>query len=450
MDVARDGQYHIALRCVRFNDSSLLCYAGSSKLFESRLLPLRSPITHQIIDPEVIEDPYPFFKALVTEAPVYRVPGTPVYLVSSWDLIHQVLRNQGDYSANLTGILMTSDEGKPAMFDLAAFGGTVNAIANADEPFHAIHRRLVMPFFNARRVEKLQSEVGQWAVEGVQQLVESGGGDSVTDLANAIPVKVTARLIGLPISDTEKLLEWAFSGGEILSGTATFERLAEVGASTTRMRDYLSAHFGAALASAPTREPANLLQALANGVLEKQISEDDAIGILVVMVGAAAESTSSLVGSAIRLLAEDLVLQGRLRRAPALIDPFIEEVVRLETPFKGHYREVLKDTYLGGISLPQKSRVFLLWAAANRDAEVFNVPDELDINRGNINDHLGFGHGIHFCVGARVARMEAKEVLLALLIQTSEFTLCPQHKVQHLPSIFVRRLPELHLRVRGA
>lgn len=411
---------------------------------------MRSLITHQILNPEVIEDPYPFYKALIEEAPVYRVPGTPVYLVSSWDLIHQVLRNQNDYSANLTGILMTSQEGKPALFDLASLGATVNAIANADAPFHAIHRRLVLPHFNARSVALLQQEVHDWAHSGVRKLVAQGGGDCVTDLANAIPMRVTARLIGLPLEDADRLLDWAFSGGEILSGTATLEHLVRVGSAVERMREYLQAHFGAALASAPVAEPANLLQSLAVGVVEKQISEEDAVGILVVMVGAAGESTSSLIGSAIRILAEDQALQGRLRRSPELIDPYIEEVVRLESPFKGHYREVTKDTYLGGMPLSQKSRVFLIWAAANRDPEVFNLPDELDINRGNINEHLGFGHGIHFCVGARIARMEAREVLQALLAQSREFMLDPAHPVRHLPSIFVRRLPQLHLQVHGA
>lgn len=410
---------------------------------------MRSLITHQLLDPEVIEDPYPYYKALRDEAPVYRIPGTPIYLVSSWDLIHQVLRNQADYSANLTGILMTSEDGKPALFDLAALGGTVDAIANADEPFHAVHRRLVLPHFHARSVEKLQAEVARWADEGVASLISQGGGDCIGELANLIPVRVTARLIGVPLEDDIKLLDWAFSGGEILSGTATLEDLASAGIHVEKLREYLKAYFGAALASAPVAEPTNLLQSLAAGVLDNQISEDDAVGILVVMVGAAGESTSSLIGSAIRLLAEDLTLQGRLRRSPELLERFLEEVVRLESPFKGHYREVIRDTHLGGLSLSEKSRVFLLWAAANRDPEVFNLPDQLDINRGNSGEHLGFGHGIHFCIGARVARMEAREVLSALLTKTREFTLDESRDLRHISSIFVRRLPALHLKVQG-
>lgn len=404
---------------------------------------------HHILDPNVIENPYPFYNALLAEAPVYRIPGTPVYLVSSWGLIHQVLSNQADYSANLTGILITGAEGKPELFDLTLFGGTVNAIANADEPFHAVHRRLILSKLNARSVAALETDVRDWAKRGVAKLVSNGGGDCVTDLANAIPVMVTAKLIGLPVADVDLLLQWAFSGGDILSGTATLERMAELGTHTALMRDYLLDHMRKVLAGPRPAEPTNVLEELAEGVRRKQISEEDAVAILVVLVGAAGESTSSLVGSTIRLLAQDAALQRRLRRSPELIERFVEEVVRLETPFKGHYREVLKETRLGSVVLPEKARVLLLWAAANRDPEVFNQPDVLDINRGNVSEHLGFGYGIHFCIGARVARMEAREILLELLSQTSEFELDPGFPVAHVPSIFVRRLPELHLKLRA-
>ena len=144
------------------------------------------------------------------KAPVYQVPGTEVYLVSSWELIHQVLKNQEDYSANLTGILMTGANGQPELFDFTQFGGTVDAIANADEPFHSVHRKLVLPQLNSRKVAILEAEVREWARSGVRKLVNAGRGDCVGALANAIPVKVMARLVGLPVEDVDQLLSWAF------------------------------------------------------------------------------------------------------------------------------------------------------------------------------------------------------------------------------------------------
>jgi cytochrome P450 len=186
------------------------------------------PINFQLLDPAVIENPYPFYDALLSAAPVYQVPRTEVYLVSSRQLIHEVLKNQLDYSANLTGIIITGSDGQPELFDFAQFGGTVDAIANADEPFHSVHRKLVLPQLNARKVAAMEDEVRDWAKEGVRQLVAAGQGDCVGSLANAIPVKVMARLAGLPVEDVDQLLHWAFSGGDILAGTCTLERMAEL------------------------------------------------------------------------------------------------------------------------------------------------------------------------------------------------------------------------------
>lgn len=395
----------------------------------------------------MIENPYPFYDALLQQAPVYQVPGTDVFLVSSWHLIHQVLKNQRDYSANLTGILVTGATGQPELFDLTRFGGTVDAIANADEPFHSVHRKLVLPQLNARKVAGLEAEVRERAQRGVQQLVAAGKGDCVGELANAIPVMVMARLAGLPVSDVDQLLDWAFSGGDILAGTATLERMAELSVATGEMGVYLRDHFAQACQTQGDETPQDVMGELVLGVRQGLISERDAIAILVVLVGAAGESTSSLVGSAIRILAQDEALQQRLRESPELLGSYIEEVVRLESPFKGHYRAVLNETRLGDVTIGKNARVFLLWAAANRDPQVFDQPAQLDVERVNINEHLGFGHGIHFCIGARVARMEAVVILEELLQRTSNFSLDTDHAVKHVSSIFVRRLAELHLRL---
>ncbi len=402
------------------------------------------PDAFRILDPAVVENPYPFFRALLDQAPVYRVPGTEVFLVSSWSLVHEVLKNQSDFSANLTGILISGENGEPDLFDLTQFGGTVDALANADEPFHAVHRRLVLPQLNARRVAALEGEVRDWARQRVRALVGTGGGEAVAGLANEIPVMVMARLAGLPVNDVDQLLDWAFAGGEILAGTADLARMAELGLATRALSTYLRRHFAAALA-APAAEARCVIDELAAGVLSGVVTESEAIAILVVLVGAAGESTSSLVGSALRLLAADAQLQAQLRGNPALIEPFVEEVVRLESPFKGHYRVVLNDTELGGVPLRANARLFLLWAAANRDPSVFSRAEAIDLQRADGGDHLGFGHGIHFCIGARLARLEARVIIEELLGATAACRLDPADPPAHVSSIFVRRLARLPL-----
>ncbi|WP_170287374.1 cytochrome P450 [Halioglobus maricola] len=400
-----------------------------------------------ILDTHVIENPYPFYQALLQQAPLYRVPGTDIYLVSSWQLIEEVLRNQKDYSANLTGILVTGADGTAELFDFTAFGGVVDAIANADEPVHSVHRKLVMPQLNARKIDAMEEEIRQWSARRVGALVERGAGDWIEEVADPIPVLAMARLIGLPLVDLPQLLDWAFSGGAILAGTTTLDQLLALSVSTEAMNTYLQKHMQGALAERPepVSAPNDLTEELVNGVRSGLISEREAVSILVVLVGAAGESTSSLTGSAVRVLAEDALLQQKLRKSPDLIPNFVEEIVRLESPFKGHYRAVLHPTRLNGIELTESARVFLLWSAANRDPGAFSEPNELQLDRAKPRDHLGFGRGIHFCVGARLARMEAIVIIEELLSASSTFFVTPNTRPEYVPSIFVRRLRRLPL-----
>ena len=407
-----------------------------------------SPVAdYNLLDPELIENPYSLFRKLRDQAPVWQVPGTGVYLVSSWQLISDVLRNEVDYSANLTGILVTGSDGTAEVFDLTQFGSAVDAIANADEPAHGVHRRLVLPQLNSRKVADMEAELRQWAAKRIQKLVELGQGDWVADVADPIPVLAMARLVGLPLEDLQQLLQWAFSGGEILAGTTTLEQMASLGTATAAMSTYLSEHLLRALDNRGSEPAGDIIGELVHGVRAGLITKKEAVSILVVLVGAAGESTSSLTGSAVRILAEDQALQQRLRREPGRIADFVEEVVRLESPFKGHYRVVLADTRLAGVDLPAGARLILLWAAANRDPQVFEHADRLDIDRDKPRDHLGFGQGIHFCVGARLARLEGRVIIEELLQRTASFRLAPNVRPQHIPSIFVRRLAELRLQL---
>jgi cytochrome P450 len=259
-----------------------------------------------------------------------------------------------------------------------------------------------------------------------------------------------AKVVGLPVEDSDDLLEWAMSGTEILAGTTTGERLGHIAVKTGGMAEYLGERLRLALAAPDDRPAAGVIGDIARGVKEGLISEQDGVSILIVLAGAGGESTSSLTASAVRILAEQPELQSELRANPELISDFIEEAVRLESSFRGHYRVVKRDTKLGGVELPKGARVFLLWAAANRDPETFENPDAVDIRRPNLSAHIAFGRGIHFCVGARLARLEVRVILEELLARTRTFSLDPASQPRYVSSIFVRRHSELPLIVEAA
>ena len=154
------------------------------------------------------------------------------------------------------------------------------------------------------------------------------------------------------------------------------------------------------------------------------------------------------MGSAAALLARDVDLQDRLRADPALIPPFVEETLRLEAPFRGHYRQVLRDTELGGVPLRRGDRLFILWSSANRDPSVFERPDEPVLDRESLRQHLSFGLGLHYCIGAPLARLEARVAIERLLASTRRFTAVAEP--DHIPNLMVRRVRALALDVEAA
>lgn len=216
---------------------------------------------------------------------------------------------------------------------------------------------------------------------------------------------------------------------------------------TGRMAVYLAEQLAAAPRSPRGNSGSSLLGTLSRGVEDRKIDTAEAIGIAIVLFGAGGESTSALIGSAMRLLASDAKLRARLGNAPEDIPRFVEETLRLEPPFKFHYRSVRRSCELGGYALGQGDRLMLLWASANRDATYFDAPDQIRLDRAYPRHHMSLGRGNHFCPGAHLARLEAHILVEEVLSQARDFSLDPDDPPRHASTIFVRRLERLPIRL---
>jgi cytochrome P450 family 144 len=394
-----------------------------------------------------IENPYALYARMRALTPVCQIGDTRAFLVSSHAAVEEAVRRHDEFSAQLKGMLVCAEDDRPYVFNLAAAGVSSNVIANADEPEHAVHRRLMLPPLKASRIADLEPELRIFARERVATLKQDCGGDICAVLAETLPAYVVMRLLDLGDDALEAVRRWTMMGGNFLAGRLGTTEMTHVFNESIAQYSYLSAHFDRIQAYDRTLRGTSLTATLASGVEEGLITREEAIGIALILFGAAGESTASLLGSAIRLLAMDFSLQDQLRAAPDLIPNFIEEAVRLETPFKFHYRVVNEPTSLCGTYLQAGDLLLLGWAAANRDPKVWEHADTLKLDRARPERHLGFGYGIHFCIGAPLARLEVRVAVEELLAGTQRIQLDPDRPFAFAPSIFVRRLEHLHLRV---
>lgn len=397
-------------------------------------------MAEDLFAPGVLDDPYPLYERLRAHGPVHYMPQLGLHLVVRHAQVLQALDDPGTFSSNLAGILYAGEDGVALMDTGGADSGT-EVLAIADPPAHATHRRIVQQTFSRGAVGDLRSDIDAILTPRVSALAAAGGGDWMAAVATPLPVLMIGRILGLPDTDADRLAAWSDAGVELLGGLADADRMAELAVEVFAFLTYLRDHLERA-GHTPTGSLTDLLAAART---DGRLTADEATSMLLQLVTAGSESTTSLIGSATLILATDADLQERVRHDDALVDALVEEAVRLESPFRGHFRVATRDTELGGVHLPKGSRLMLLWGAANRDSAAFDEPDALNLTRPAPKGHTSFGRGIHYCIGAHLARLEAGLALRALLAATSHVALAPEAEPAYVPSMLVRRLTALPL-----
>ena len=407
--------------------------------------PLRSPLeAHSIIDPQVLADPYPFFERLRQEQPVWLVPGLDLVFVASYQHVVEAVRRIDDFSNHLSVLVITGEDGSPALFRTDDFGAGITTLATADPPEHTKHRGVVFPELVARRMEEARDFVEGVVGEHIDDArIQGTRVEWSNSVAHPIPARVIGHLIGLPDEDWPDVMRWALQGGNMLAGVHTLESLQTLILEMQDAAPYMTDKFNQARNSPGNDLIGVCSKAAASGELDVRV----AIATLMGLLGAGGESTAALIGNAVRILADDSELQSRIRADQSLIEPFIEEALRLESPFRGHYRQVRRDCELGGVFLKAGTTAMLLWASANRDPTEHDRPDDVVLDRRIQRSHLAFGRGIHHCVGAPLARMEGTSAVKRLLQETSSFSLADDDPPRWEPNMFVRRHEHLPLDV---
>ncbi len=390
-----------------------------------------------------ILDPYPVYARIRAQPGLVRHRKDRYFLVSRYKDVREAVMRVEDFSNAYISAMVRYN---PVLSRLPkSFTDSWDVLAVADNPNHELHRRLMKRHFTRSPIADLLERVAPMVDRRIDGFVRNGGGDFSADVAMIVPAETTLALLGFPVTDAPELKRIIDGCVELLAGQFPKGRAISSFVAGSKLFLYGQRQLRR-LRARPEHAPptcAALLEAINDGV----IGETLAVTLVCQLIAAGVDSTASLLGNALRMLAESPELVQQLRDDQALIPAFIEECLRLESPFQGHFRVVRRSTTLAGEALAPGDRLMLCWGAANRDPEAFENPDELIINRSrNAGTHVAFGYGYHLCLGSEMARSTAKHVVTRFLSATQGIALTQQKPVLR-PSPYLRTLTSLPLRV---
>jgi cytochrome P450 len=400
-------------------------------------------------DPSVLESPWEYYRRLRAEAPVFRDPFLGIFHVASYDLVLEAVRDVETFSNRFApamgGAGLSALAGDPELEALAARSyPPVDTMLTADPPEHKRFRGLVNKAFAPRRVDGLEAGIGRLADELVDAFAGDGRFEVLSQFSVPLPLSVIADQLGVPRADLPRLKRWTDGFTLQLSGMAFGEDAKEAVRRILEFQHYFADRIEEARRAPREDILSDLVRARLEG--ERALDVAEMLSILQQLLVAGNETTAAAIAEGLWLLVRNPDQLALVREDPALVPNLVEEVLRLATPTACMWRRVRRDAELGGVAIPEGSMLLLRYASANRDEARFPDADRFDVRRANAGEHLAFGHGIHFCLGAMLARREMAVAFRTLLGRLDGFRLAPGHpEPRHKPNVLLRGLAELHL-----
>ena len=394
---------------------------------------------------ETIENPYPFYDSLREEAPLFKPKGADCYYLSRYEDIKQVAMDPDRFSSNIVAILLAGGSGRLSTFVPPRLPMTPpDVLALQDPPIHRIQRKIATAGLGKGFVQVLEPQVRALVDQHMDEVLEAREVDWMDAFAFRIPIALTLDILSIPRDDAMTVKAWADEAISLLSGVNTKWQLAWKVLSGLGFYRWCRKQFEDAQARHP--QPGFMMGALIDAVREEKMTSSEAAATVLQIIIAGSDSSASLMGSMVRLLVQNPAIQEELRRDPELVPNFVEEVLRLESPFQGHFRKTKVPLEMHGEQLPVNARVMLLWGSGNRDPRKWPDPNAIDLRREGPRQHLGFGYGIHLCLGAPIGRMEGRIAMEQLLERTDWVELGPGD-FPHRESVFVRTLERLPVKL---
>jgi len=414
----------------------------------------RSPDSWNLMTPEVQKCPYDFYAALRAGAPVYRMPQTGFYLVTTFELCRAVLKDPDLFASGVSPMALRPGGVPQEVIDVYRQAGwlPLASCSTSDPPQHTRVRAFLEPLFTPHRVRSIKAMIDRVAIELIDGFAGRAEIEFVREFAHPLPMIVIAELIGVPRGDLARFKAWSDAIVEPFSMMVSKEREIECARLVVEMQHYFARHIEGRCKTPKSDLLTELARAADDPALHFSVQEQLTI-ITIDLLASGNETVTAAIGSGLLLLIRDPDAMAAVRKDRSLIGNLAEEILRLESPAQGMFRRVTRRTELGGVSLEEGDLLSLRFGAANRDELQFPDATKIDLHRKQPGKHLALGIGRHHCIGAQLARQELISAFSALLDRFDGFSL-PSDGAEpsYTPSFFGRNLKELRvtLRSRGA
>ena len=370
-----------------------------------------------IFSPEIIADPYPMYRQLRENSPVLELPDANLVVLTRYADVQALLRDRRmghQPFANLTPEEREAHLKNPAVANLA------QTMLLKNPPDHTRLRGLVVKAFDARRVTAMRERIRAIAHELIDGFVARGSGDLRALFNHPLPVIVICDMLGIPEADRQEFVKGTRISGRLIDPSPmTEEELAQANASTEESQAYF-----AALCEERRRHPEDdLITALVQSETEHgRLSREELTSNIALLFAAGHETTVNLLGNALLALYRNPDQLDTLKARPELMPGAVEEFLRYDSSVQLTARHALEPADIAGVELPPGRSVIAMLGAANRDPAMFDDPERLDVTREKVKP-MSFGGGIHLCLGAQLARLEAAEALTALFERLPDLAL---------------------------
>jgi cytochrome P450 len=407
-------------------------------------------------DERLVENPYPYFEALRQQCPVAREPHHDVMMVTGWDEAVAVFNDAETFSSCIavTGpfpgfpVPLEGDDVTELIKQHRDELPFSDQLPTLDPPTHTNHRALLMRLITPKRLKENEDAMWLLADRVLDDFLVGGEGEFIKGFAAPFTLFVIADLLGVPDADRDDFVQNLHRnvGGGL--GSTEGESLAH------GPLEFIYGRFATYIEDRRREPHDDVLTGLATATFPDGTVPDvaDVVRVATNVFSAGQETTVRLLGSALRIMAENPDVQELLRKDRSRIPNFIEETLRIESPVKGDFRLSRVPTEVGGVEMPAGTTVMVLQAAANRDPRRFEEPATFDPARKNARQHLAFGRGIHTCPGAPLARAETRVAIERLLDRTADIRICERvhgpannRRYHYVPTYILRGLTELHL-----